>query len=110
MVILRQKGTRLPHAQIRGDLLNVCKVIVQGSTGKILGAHWLGIGAEEGMGAIALAMQKNLPISDLAHLSTPAPGAIDTLRQIVQQWQQYRLKTHPRFTNLLESWCNFRRG
>jgi pyruvate/2-oxoglutarate dehydrogenase complex dihydrolipoamide dehydrogenase (E3) component len=110
VVVLQQTEPRLPHAQMRGDMLNYCKVLVDGSNGRILGAHWLGANADDGIGAIALAMQNDLHITDLINLPAPSPTATDLLHRTVQQWNYHRLKSRPWFTNLLESWCNFRRG
>ena len=104
-IVLRQFAKTLTKAQIQNETTGFCKLIVR-RNGEILGAHWVGVGATEAIGAIALAMRQNLGVEAIAQLPMLAPTAAELLQQTAQQWQQRRLVER---RDRLETWFSLRR-
>jgi pyruvate/2-oxoglutarate dehydrogenase complex dihydrolipoamide dehydrogenase (E3) component len=104
-IVLRQFARTLTKAQIQNETTGFCKLIVR-KNGEILGVHWVGAGASEAIGAIALAMRQNLSIEAIAQLPTLNPTAAELLQQTAQQWQQQRLV---QYRDWLETWFSLRR-
>ena len=104
-IVLRQFAKTLTKAQIQNETTGFCKLIVR-QNGEILGAHWVGIGATEAIGAIALAMRHHLGVEAIAQLPTLAPTAAELLQQTARQWQQRRSVQR---RDWLETWFSLRR-
>ncbi|MBW4658081.1 MAG: NAD(P)/FAD-dependent oxidoreductase [Drouetiella hepatica Uher 2000/2452] len=83
--LLKQFTKTLPKAQIQGETTGFCKLIVR-RNGEILGAHWIGTHASEGIGTIALAIQQNIKIQAIAQLSLPGFTHAEVLQAIAQQF------------------------
>ncbi len=62
-----------------------CKLVAH-RNGELLGAHACGWGAEEWIGAIALAMQQGLRVADLAALTVPQPSGSELVPLVAQAW------------------------
>ena len=85
VMILKQFTKTLPKAQIQNETTGFCKLIVR-RNGEILGAHWVGTNASEGIGTIALAIQQNIKIQAIAQLSLPGFTDVELLQAIAQQF------------------------
>ncbi len=105
LIVLRLFDKTLVKAQIQNETTGFCKLIVR-QNGEILGAQWVGVGASEAIGAIALAMRHRLGVEAIAQLPTLAPTAAELLQQTAQQWQQRRLVDR---RDWLETWFSLRR-
>ena len=81
-------------AQILGTTTGFCKLLVR-RNGTIVGAHLVGQDASEMIGPIALAMQQNLPVYTLAHLTLPSATLAEIVTQTAQQWEQQRQIKRP---------------
>ncbi len=101
--ILRQSCQTLTQAQIQDATSGFCKLIV-GHKGVILGAHWVGKHASEGIGPIALAMQQNLKIEAIANLVLPGPSFGELAQHTAADWQQGRSQ------NFWQQWVRALRG
>ena len=80
----------VPSDQASGALLQnlptgCCKLIARRS-GELLGAHALGPGAEDWISAIALAMEQDLRVADLAQLTVVQPSGSELIPRIAQAW------------------------
>ncbi|MGP0129020.1 MAG: hypothetical protein ACTMUB_07090 [cyanobacterium endosymbiont of Rhopalodia musculus] len=73
-------------AKIMGEITGVCQLIIQWNR-EILGFHFLGFQAEELIGIIALAINRKIPIQDLAHLFPPSLSISAILSKKVHQWK-----------------------
>lgn len=103
--IVKQTVKSVAKAQLLDQTTGFCKLLVR-YNGEIVGAHWVGAGADEGIGAIALAMTQRLRLNDLAHV-TAAPAYSAVIQQAAHQWQCQQV--NPRWQDWAEAWFNFRR-
>ncbi len=85
VMTLKQFTKTLPKAQIQDETTGFCKLIVR-RNGEILGAHWVGTNASEGIGTIALAIEQNIKIQAIAQLSLPGFTDTEVLQAIAQQF------------------------
>ncbi|MBD3882493.1 NAD(P)/FAD-dependent oxidoreductase [Phormidium tenue FACHB-886] len=104
-VVLRQFSKTLAKAQLQNETTGFCKLIVR-QNGEILGAQWVGAGASEGIGTIALAIQQRISVKAIAQLPILSPTAAELLQETAQQWQQQRLTQRQGW---LETWFSLRR-
>jgi pyruvate/2-oxoglutarate dehydrogenase complex dihydrolipoamide dehydrogenase (E3) component len=107
--VLQRSFNTLPKAQIRSDLTGFCKLIVH-ANGKLLGAHLVGHQASEGIGAIALAMQQQIPIQKLADLVLPFPTLTEIIVHTAQDWNHQRLKQNRWLQDLWDVFFDWRRS
>ncbi|MBW4521228.1 MAG: NAD(P)/FAD-dependent oxidoreductase [Scytolyngbya sp. HA4215-MV1] len=105
-LVLQVPLKSLVRAQMQDESTGFCKLIIH-KNGKILGAHLVGNGASEAIGTIALALQQNLKIGQLAHLTFPSPTLTEILSQIVAEWQRYQ---HHQKRDWLETYFKLRRA
>ncbi|NJR65845.1 MAG: NAD(P)/FAD-dependent oxidoreductase [Leptolyngbyaceae cyanobacterium CRU_2_3] len=105
LIILKQFTKTLAKDQIQGETTGFCKLIVR-HNGEILGGHWVGTAASEGIGILALAMQQKIKVSAIAQLPFVTPSHAELLQAIAQQWQQ---TTKLSQRNLVESWFRLQR-
>jgi pyruvate/2-oxoglutarate dehydrogenase complex dihydrolipoamide dehydrogenase (E3) component len=99
----------LPKAQVHSDLSGFCKLIGH-RNGTLLGAHLVGAHATEWIGTIALAMQQNLNLSDLARLVLPSPSYAEIIPQTAIAWQQEQLNQRHRLRDGLDLFFDWRRS
>jgi pyruvate/2-oxoglutarate dehydrogenase complex dihydrolipoamide dehydrogenase (E3) component len=104
VVILKQPMQMLISAQVQGETTGFCKLIVH-RNGKILGAHWVGMGASEAIYPIALAIQQQIKIEALARLPVASPTVTEILQAIAQQWQQHRYQAQAEWREGWFRWC-----
>jgi pyruvate/2-oxoglutarate dehydrogenase complex dihydrolipoamide dehydrogenase (E3) component len=94
-------------AQILDATSGFCQLILH-RNGKLLGAQLIGREASEWSSPIALAMQQNLRISDLARFPYPSPTFIELLSQLINRWQHEHFTSKQR--NWQEAWFDLRRS
>ncbi|MGB3495745.1 MAG: FAD-dependent oxidoreductase [Elainellaceae cyanobacterium] len=85
-----------------------CKLLLR-PNGTILGGHAVGGEAGEWIGAIALAMQHNIPFQKLATIHAPSATFAEVLNQMALDWQTQKLEGDRLRFNLLELAMNWRR-
>jgi pyruvate/2-oxoglutarate dehydrogenase complex dihydrolipoamide dehydrogenase (E3) component len=99
----------MPQAQILGETTGFCKLVAH-RNGKILGAHAVGAEAGEFIGIVALAMQQNLKVSQLANLFLPYFTLSAILQETAREWQYQRRQGNALWQNLLQIFLNGRRS
>ncbi|HAC66243.1 MAG TPA: NAD(P)/FAD-dependent oxidoreductase, partial [Cyanothece sp. UBA12306] len=108
VIVIQDYFKTLSKAQILGETTGFCQIITR-RNGKILGCHCLGIEAEELIGAIALAMQNNLKIQDLALIFPPSPSLFEVLSRISQTWKSQKFERNKWLNQWLERLLFWRR-
>lgn len=98
----------LPKAQILGETTGFFQVITR-HNGEILGCHGLGREAEELIGAIALAMNHNLKIQNLAEVFPPSSSLFTILSQISHTWKTQKFEQNQFLTQGIETLLFWRR-
>lgn len=109
VMVLRRYFKGVDKAQMRGETTGFCKILAL-RNGKIIGVHLVGPEASELIGAIALAMQKRIPVDAIAHLPTIFPTLSDINTQTASDWSQQLLNQNLSKQNLLEGFFNIRRS
>ncbi|BAZ37299.1 pyridine nucleotide-disulfide oxidoreductase dimerization region [Calothrix sp. NIES-4101] len=109
VLVLRQYFKSLVTAQIRDETTGICKVIVL-RNGVILGASIIGAEAREIINIIALAMNRNLKINQLASLCFSYPSFSSILEAIAREWQLQRLNNNLIKQELLDDFFQIRRN
>ena len=107
--VVRQPLQSLPKAQISGLDSGFCKLITR-RNGRLLGAHLVGPQAGEWAGAIALALQRQLKIQDLAKLTCPTPTFSEIIQQTALAWQRQHLAQNPSLQDWLQGFFDWRRS
>lgn len=100
VLIAKQYVKTLVKAQIQQETTGFCKLIAS-RDGELLGAHWVGAAASEGIGTIALAMNQRMKLGAIAQLPQLSPTFTELLQQTAQRQPQSR--------DWLENWFSFRR-
>ena len=77
--------------------------------GQILGAYLWGTGAGDGIGAIALAMQRRIPVQQFLQFPSPSPGFAQILSEMALTWERQHLRRDRLRYNLTELMMNWRR-
>ncbi|NJN87266.1 MAG: NAD(P)/FAD-dependent oxidoreductase [Leptolyngbyaceae cyanobacterium SL_7_1] len=103
--VITQTVKSSAKAQILDQPIGFCKFLVR-PTGEMVGAHWVGVEADEGIGAIALAMKHRITLGELA-FQLPALTACETITQAAMQWKTKYV--NPRWRDWAEGWFNLRR-
>jgi pyruvate/2-oxoglutarate dehydrogenase complex dihydrolipoamide dehydrogenase (E3) component len=105
-LVLQKPLKSLAKAQIQDETTGFCQFIVH-RNGKILGVHLVAKGASEVIGTIALALQQNLKIDQIASLTLPSPTLAEVFSQTAEEWQrqQYHQKR-----DWFETYFNLRRA
>jgi pyruvate/2-oxoglutarate dehydrogenase complex dihydrolipoamide dehydrogenase (E3) component len=85
--VLRQSFQECDRALFEEAPAGLCKVLVQ-ADGTVLGAHILGVCAEELIHLFALAMQQGVRLQDLGGLGYASPTFAQVIQQVVHQWQR----------------------
>ena len=83
----------------QGEPTGFLKLIIH-KNGTILGGHCCSNHAQELVSVIALAMSQNLKIQQLGKINFPSPSTWDVMKGILQQWESYYYRTHPRLREL----------
>jgi pyruvate/2-oxoglutarate dehydrogenase complex dihydrolipoamide dehydrogenase (E3) component len=96
------------EAQLQDQTLGLCKVLAL-ANGQILGAHWFGAGATEGIALLALALQQNLKLPALADYPMVSPSLGQVVQGVVEQWQREERDDRGWYQNLLRLYFNWRR-
>ncbi len=96
------------QAHLMDATTGLCKLVLS-TSGQLLGAHLMGAQVLEWSGAIALALQKNGSIQDLARLPMLHPSFSTLIREAAAQYRWQRLAERPRREDLLERFFNWRR-
>ncbi|PSB28569.1 FAD-dependent oxidoreductase [Stenomitos frigidus] len=109
VVILRQPFKTLIKAQIQGETIGFCKLIVH-RNGTLLGAHIVGSQADELIGTIALAIQQKLNVEAIADLVLPSSSLAEIIHQTAAEWHHLRLQQNTRLRDFLEGFFNWRRS
>jgi pyruvate/2-oxoglutarate dehydrogenase complex dihydrolipoamide dehydrogenase (E3) component len=109
VIILRQSFKTLTKAQLQDETTGFCKLLVH-RNGELLGAHIVGLQAEELISTIALAMQQKLKIQAIASLVLPSSSLAAILQQTAAEWQRLRLQKNTRLQDFLEGFFNWRRS
>jgi pyruvate/2-oxoglutarate dehydrogenase complex dihydrolipoamide dehydrogenase (E3) component len=107
VLVLKQYFKILAGAQICGTSAGFCKIYVHRS-GKILGATIIGSQAGELIQVLALAIQQQIKIQQLAKLPAIWPSLSEIIEMTAREWNQQRLEQNPRWTDFLETffhWC-----
>ena len=74
VVVTRLAFSKVARAVVEGETEGLAKVVTDGATGEILGAHILGARAEELIHQFAIAMKAGLTIGQLAEMIPVAPS------------------------------------
>jgi pyruvate/2-oxoglutarate dehydrogenase complex dihydrolipoamide dehydrogenase (E3) component len=109
IVVLQQSFKTLFKSRLQGETTGFCKLIVR-RNGTILGAHLVGAQADEMIGTIALAAQKNIKVQELATLAVPAHSFSEILRSTASQWQRQQLQQNDGLQDFLEGLFSLRRS
>lgn len=91
------------------ESLGFCKLLVK-PDGRLLGAALVGPQAGTAIGAIALALQRHLPVRALATAIFPPSTLGELIAYTAQDWQRHRLKRRPWQQNWLQAWFDWQRG
>lgn len=95
-------------AQIRGENIGVCKLVVL-ENGQILGCSIFGTAAAEIINIMALLIAKNLKIAELVKIAPIYPSFAEILVKTAREWQNERMRKNHILQELLASFFNFRR-
>ncbi len=109
VVVLKQHFKTLVRARLRSEITGFCKLIVR-RNGKIVGAHLIGAGADEMIGTIALAMQKNVKVQELASLPLPSHSFSEVIRTTAAEWHRQQLQQNVGLQDFLEGFFSLRRS
>lgn len=106
ITVLKTPLKRLAIAHLTAQTTGFCKLIAH-RNGELLGAHLVGAGAPESIGAIALALKHHLKVTELAGWVIPDLSFAALIPQTAQQWHNY----HPQnfWLDWLETRYNRRR-
>lgn len=109
VLVLRQYYKSVTAAQLRDETTGICKLIVL-RNGEILGASLLGAEAGELINLIALAMSQQMPIKQLANLSSVYPSFSEIIENTAREWGQQKLNSNSALQDFLEGFFHFRRN
>ncbi len=84
--VLRQSFQDCDRALFAQVPAGLCKVLVQ-ADGTVLGAHIVGVCAEELIHVFALAMQRGVRLQALGELGYASPTFTEVIQQMAHQWQ-----------------------
>jgi pyruvate/2-oxoglutarate dehydrogenase complex dihydrolipoamide dehydrogenase (E3) component len=84
--VLRQSFQDCDRALFAQVPAGLCKVLVQ-ADGTMLGAHIVGVCAEELIHVFALAMRQGLRLQDVGELGYASPTFTEVIQQVAHQWQ-----------------------
>ncbi|MBE9199011.1 MULTISPECIES: NAD(P)/FAD-dependent oxidoreductase [unclassified Nodularia (in: cyanobacteria)] len=109
VLVLRQYYKSVTAAQLRDETTGICKLIVL-RNGEILGASILGAEAGELINLIALAMSQQIPVKQLANLSSVYPSFSEIIENTAREWGQQKLNSNSALQDFLEGFFHFRRN
>ncbi|NES86776.1 MAG: FAD-dependent oxidoreductase [Moorea sp. SIO2B7] len=109
VLVIKQYFKSIPQAHIFGETTGFCKLVLRGN-GEIVGAHIVGLDAQEFISTIALAMKKKIKLGAIADLPFPSPSLSEIVQKTAIKWRRDRLKQNKRLQNLLASFFNLRRN
>lgn len=109
VLVLRQTAQTLAAAQLRGEEVGLCKLIVRQS-GEILGVHLVGNGVSEIASVVSLAMRQGLKVDALADLPMLCPTISQLLSTTAMEWYWQRFDRHPFQKRLLKGFFTWRRS
>ncbi len=109
VLVLRQTTHASIAAQLRGEEVGLCKLIVR-SSGEILGVHLVGNGVSELASVVTLAMRQGLKVDALADLPVLSPTISQLVSTTASQWYWHSFDRHPIQKNLLQAFFSWRRS
>lgn len=109
VLVVRQYFKNLDKGQILGETTGFCKFVIR-QNGEILGASIVGAEASELISVVALSIQHQIKIGDIADLAQVSPTFAEILQKTALEWRRQRLQRNQTLQNLLEGFFNWRRG
>ena len=82
VAVTRLPFSAVPRAVVDGETEGLLKVVTDGATGEILGAHILGARAEEMIHQFAIAMKVRLTIQQLAEMIPVDPSFSEAVTEV----------------------------
>jgi pyruvate/2-oxoglutarate dehydrogenase complex dihydrolipoamide dehydrogenase (E3) component len=107
--VVRQYFKTMDKGQILGETTGFCKFVIR-RNGEILGASIVGVEASELISAVALSIQHQIKMGDMADLAQVSPTFAEILEKTALEWRRQRLRSNKTLQNLLEGFFNWRRN
>lgn len=107
--VSRQMFQQVSKPQILGEITGFCE-LVGCSDGRLLGATIFGVGADEMINFLAVAIQKGITINAIANFTPPWPTLTGIISATAATWVHQRHRHQKLWYNTLENIFHWRRS